>query len=122
MNRIDQLFKEKKHHVLNVYCTAGYPHLNSTVGVIASLQAHGADIVEIGMPYSDPLADGPVIQHEYSCFIRATGRSEERGQFARYFDGLHEPDPAIRTGKILPGSRKGRGRWHHFTGLTHVRI
>jgi len=62
MNRIDQLFKEKKHHVLNVYCTAGYPHLNSTSEVLASLQANRADIVELGMPYSDPLADGPVIQ------------------------------------------------------------
>ena len=62
MNRIDQLFKEKQHRVLNVYCTAGYPHLNSTSEVLVSLQANGADIVEIGMPYSDPLADGPVIQ------------------------------------------------------------
>ena len=63
MNRIDRLFKEKHHRVLNVYCTAGYPGLNSTKDVLASLQEHGADIVEIGMPYSDPLADGPVIQH-----------------------------------------------------------
>jgi tryptophan synthase alpha chain len=62
MNRIDQLFNKKHHLVLNVYCTAGYPHLNSTGEVLASLQEHGADIVEIGMPYSDPLADGPVIQ------------------------------------------------------------
>ncbi len=62
MNRIDQLFKEKHHRVLNVYCTAGYPHLNSTREVLASLQEHGADIIEIGMPYSDPIADGPVIQ------------------------------------------------------------
>lgn len=62
MNRIDQLFKEKHHCVLNVYCTAGYPHLNSTAEVLASLQNNGADIVEIGMPYSDPIADGPVIQ------------------------------------------------------------
>lgn len=62
MNRIDQLFKEKKQQVLNVYCTAGYPQLNSTSEVLASLQANGADIIEIGMPYSDPLADGPVIQ------------------------------------------------------------
>jgi len=62
MNRIDQLFKDKQHLVLNVYCTAGYPHLNSTPEVLASLQANGADIIEIGMPYSDPLADGPVIQ------------------------------------------------------------
>ncbi|MEP7144486.1 MAG: tryptophan synthase subunit alpha [Ferruginibacter sp.] len=62
MNRIDQLFREKHHHVLSVYCTAGYPHLNSIADVLTSLQKHGTDIVEIGMPYSDPLADGPVIQ------------------------------------------------------------
>ncbi|MCW3091185.1 MAG: tryptophan synthase subunit alpha [Ferruginibacter sp.] len=62
MNRIDQLFKEKHHRVLNVYCTAGYPKLDSIQQVLASLQLRGADIVEIGMPYSDPLADGPVIQ------------------------------------------------------------
>lgn len=62
MNRIDQLFAKKNKQVLNVYCTAGYPNLNSTVEVLAALQQHGADIAEIGMPYSDPLADGPVIQ------------------------------------------------------------
>lgn len=62
MNRIDQLFAKKKTNVLNVYCTAGYPHLNSTVEVLAALQQNGADLIEIGMPYSDPLADGPVIQ------------------------------------------------------------
>lgn len=45
-----------------MYCTAGYPQLNSTVEVITALQNSGADIVEIGMPYSDPIADGPVIQ------------------------------------------------------------
>ncbi len=62
MNRIDLLFKQKKQSVLNVYCTAGYPQLNSMVEVLSSLQENGADIIEIGMPYSDPLADGPVIQ------------------------------------------------------------
>ena len=62
MNRIDQLFTEKSKDVLNVYCTAGYPHLNSTVEVLTALQQNGADLIEIGMPYSDPLADGPVIQ------------------------------------------------------------
>ena len=62
MNRIDKLFAEKKHNVLNVYCTAGYPKLTSIMEVLTSLQENGADIVEIGMPYSDPLADGPVIQ------------------------------------------------------------
>lgn len=62
MNRIDQLFEKKQHQVLNVYCTAGYPYLNSMPEVLASLQNNGADLIEIGMPYSDPLADGPVIQ------------------------------------------------------------
>lgn len=62
MNRIDELFNKKKQRTLNVYCTAGYPRLDSTLTVLGSLQQNGADLVEIGMPYSDPLADGPVIQ------------------------------------------------------------
>ena len=62
MNRIDELFKKKQHHILNVYCTAGYPALDSTLKVMKALQDNGADLIEIGMPYSDPLADGPVIQ------------------------------------------------------------
>jgi len=62
MNRIDELFSRKQKRVLNVYCTAGYPQLDSTVPIMESLQKHGADLIELGMPYSDPLADGPVIQ------------------------------------------------------------
>ena len=45
-----------------MYCTAGYPHLSSTLEVMKALQQNGADLIELGMPYSDPLADGPVIQ------------------------------------------------------------
>jgi tryptophan synthase alpha chain len=59
---MQQLFAAKKERVLNVYCTAGYPELNSTLPVMKALQANGADLIELGMPYSDPLADGPVIQ------------------------------------------------------------
>jgi tryptophan synthase alpha chain len=62
MNRLDKLFSEKNKNILNVYCTAGYPQLNSTVEVIDALQNNGADIIELGIPYSDPIADGPVIQ------------------------------------------------------------
>lgn len=62
MSRIKEAFNKKKSHVLNVYCTAGYPQLNSTIEVMKALQENGADIIELGMPYSDPLADGPVIQ------------------------------------------------------------
>ncbi|RYF86867.1 MAG: tryptophan synthase subunit alpha [Chitinophagaceae bacterium] len=62
MSRITALFERKSERVLNVYCTAGYPKLNSTIEVMNALQANGADLIELGMPYSDPLADGPVIQ------------------------------------------------------------
>ncbi|MFM1928977.1 MAG: hypothetical protein RL387_305 [Bacteroidota bacterium] len=62
MSRLLTLFNKKNARVLNVYCTAGFPKLNSTIEVMESLQANGADIIEVGMPYSDPLADGEVIQ------------------------------------------------------------
>lgn len=62
MNRIDELFEKKKSHVLNIYCTAGYPDADSTLEVMQALQESGVDMIELGMPYSDPLADGPVIQ------------------------------------------------------------
>jgi tryptophan synthase alpha chain len=62
MTRLKKLFDAKSSKVLNVYCTAGYPTLDSTLPIIAALEKNGADLVEIGMPYSDPLADGPVIQ------------------------------------------------------------
>jgi tryptophan synthase alpha chain len=61
MNRIDQLFKEKKN-ILNIYFTAGYPELDDTVRIIKELSDAGVDMIEIGIPFSDPLADGPVIQ------------------------------------------------------------
>jgi tryptophan synthase alpha chain len=63
MNRIDKLFIEKTTNILSVYFTAGYPLLNSTTGIVKALAYAGADMIEIGMPFSDPMADGPVIQH-----------------------------------------------------------
>jgi tryptophan synthase alpha chain len=66
MSKIQTLFKNKNSKVLNVYCTAGYPELTSTVSVMKALQQNGADLIEIGMPYSDPLADGEVIQESGS--------------------------------------------------------
>ncbi len=62
MSKLQEVFKHKSNNVLNVYCTAGYPQLESTLQIINTLQNNGADIIELGMPYSDPLADGPVIQ------------------------------------------------------------
>jgi len=62
MNRINQLFKEKKRNITSIYFTAGYPHLEDTVPTLLALEKQGVDLVEIGIPFSDPIADGPVIQ------------------------------------------------------------
>jgi tryptophan synthase alpha chain len=70
MKRLDELFKKKQNKILNVYCTAGFPHLQDTVAVMKALQDNGADIIELGMPYSDPLADGPVIQHSSTVALQ----------------------------------------------------
>ena len=61
MNRIDNKFKEKKN-LLSIYFSAGHPQLEDTVTIIKNLQASGVDMIEIGLPFSDPLADGPTIQ------------------------------------------------------------
>ena len=62
MNRIDGVFSKKKKEVLNIYFTAGYPKINDTLRIARTLEAAGVDIIEIGIPYSDPIADGPTIQ------------------------------------------------------------
>ena len=69
MNRINKVFKDKKE-ILSIYFTAGFPELNDTVNVIESLEKSGVDIVEIGLPYSDPLADGPTIQESSTVALR----------------------------------------------------
>ena len=61
-NRIPALFSQKNNRLLNVYFTAGYPTLNDTRTILRGLQDAGVDLVEIGMPYSDPVADGETIQ------------------------------------------------------------
>jgi tryptophan synthase alpha chain len=61
-NRINELFKNKSKDILSVFYTAGFPEKNSTVSIAKALQDGGADIIEIGIPFSDPVADGPTIQ------------------------------------------------------------
>lgn len=76
MSRIQSVFSNTKKPVLNIYFTAGYPTLDSTLTIMDLLAKAGVDIIEIGMPYSDPLADGPVIQ-ESSGIAIANGMSIE---------------------------------------------
>lgn len=70
MNRVDQLFAKKQENILNVYFTAGFPTLGSTGEIIEALEKAGADLIEVGMPYSDPLADGPTIQNSSQVALK----------------------------------------------------
>jgi tryptophan synthase alpha chain len=63
MNRLNHLFATKKDNLLSIYYTAGYPAITTTVDIAEALEKAGADFLEIGFPYSDPVADGPTIQH-----------------------------------------------------------
>jgi tryptophan synthase alpha chain len=70
MNRITHLFNTKKHGILSVYFTAGYPSPNDTAIILKALAAKGIDMVEVGIPFSDPIADGPVIQEASTHSLR----------------------------------------------------
>jgi tryptophan synthase alpha chain len=97
MTRLKKLFDAKSSKVLNVYCTAGYPSLDSTMTIIAALEKNGADLIELGMPYSDPLADGLVIQ-ESGAKALENGMSIEV-----LFDQLKHLRPTIHVPVILMG-------------------
>ena len=97
MSRINKLLETKKGRLLNVYCTAGFPELESTMPVMQSLQENGADMIELGMPYSDPLADGPVIQAS-STRALANGMT-----IAKLFDQLKNFRKQVHIPVILMG-------------------
>ncbi|WP_162051376.1 tryptophan synthase subunit alpha [Pontibacter pamirensis] len=69
-NRIKTLFEQKPQGLLSVYFTAGYPNLEDTVPIILELEKNGVDLIEVGMPFSDPLADGPTIQQSSDIALR----------------------------------------------------
>ncbi|MFN5647148.1 MAG: tryptophan synthase subunit alpha, partial [Sphingobacteriales bacterium] len=97
MGRLQELFARKNKRVLNVYCTAGYPQLDSTLEVMKSLEENGADIIELGMPYSDPLADGEVIQ-------QSSGKALENGMtIAVLFEQLKDMRKQVSLPVILMG-------------------
>ena len=108
MSTLKEIFKTKGKNILNVYCTAGYPQLSSTLEIMKALQQNGADIIELGMPYSDPLADGPVIQQSSAIAI-ANGMTisklfEQLKDFRRSpsFGGVGEVIPVILMGYMNP--------------------
>jgi tryptophan synthase alpha chain len=97
MSRIEELFARKKRNVLNVYFTAGFPTLNSTVPVMKALQDAGVDMIELGIPYSDPLADGPVIQSS-SAIALANGMT-----IRKLFEQLKDFRKKIQLPVLLMG-------------------
>ena len=96
-NKLIQLFKRKNKNLLNVYCTAGFPKLESTTQVLYALQTNGADMIEVGMPYSDPIADGPVIQQSNMVAI-------ENGMTIHFlFEQLNSVKNSITVPLIMMG-------------------
>tara|TARA_B100000900_G_scaffold179497_1_gene152111 strand:+ start:4094 stop:4855 length:762 start_codon:yes stop_codon:yes gene_type:complete len=96
MNRIDQTFK-KNRKLLSIYFSAGHPELEDTVPILETLQDSGVDMVEIGLPFSDPLADGPTIQESSTCALR-NGMTTEK-----LFDQLENIRENIHIPLILMG-------------------
>jgi tryptophan synthase alpha chain len=97
MNRIHELFNKKKNNVLSIYFTAGYPSIEDTLTIIKNLSESGVDMIEIGFPFSDPLADGPVIQASSSKAI-------ENGMTLAYlFEQLKEIRTVTQVPLILMG-------------------
>lgn len=96
LNRIDKVFTDQKD-ILNVYFTAGYPKLEDTVRVAKSLQDGGADMLEIGIPFSDPVADGPTIQ-ESSMIALQNGMT-----LSKLFDQLSDLRKEVKIPVLLMG-------------------
>jgi len=96
-NRINILFQEKKSKIISIYFTAGYPHAEDTMPVMRELQGQGVDMVEIGIPFSDPMADGPVIQASGNAALK-NGMS-----LLRIFEQLADMRKEIHIPVIMMG-------------------
>lgn len=96
-NRIQHLFETNKENILSIYFTAGYPNLEDTLSIIQYLDENKVDMIEIGFPYSDPLADGPIIQE-------SSAKAIEKGMnLKKLFDQLKELRNVTQVPIILMG-------------------
>ena len=96
MNRINQKLQENKK-LLSIYFTAGFPNLNDTATIIKELEKSGVDMIEIGLPFSDPLADGPTIQESSTIAI-------ENGMTTKVlFEQLKNIRKAVQVPLIIMG-------------------
>lgn len=97
MNRISALFASTSEPILNVYATAGFPHFDDTMTVLQALQDGGVDIIEIGMPYSDPVADGETIQQSNQVSL------EQGMSVAKLFEQLVNMRSTLHVPILLMG-------------------
>jgi len=96
-NRINRIFREKENQILSVYFTAGFPDLEDTPTIIKVLEESGADVIEVGIPFSDPIADGPTIQE-------SNQRALDNGMsLATLFDQLKNIRPGVDLPILLMG-------------------
>ena len=97
MNRINQLFSTKQKDILSIYFCAGFPTLEGTASTIKVLEKKGINMIEIGIPFSDPMADGPVIQH-------AATRALKNGMTLKLlFDQLKDIRKEVQIPLVLMG-------------------
>ena len=97
MNRINQLFSIKQKDILSIYFCAGFPTLDGTESTIKVLDKKGIIMIEIGIPFSDPMADGPVIQH-------AATRALKNGMTLKLlFDQLKDIRKEVQITLVLRG-------------------
>lgn len=97
MNRLQKLFAAQKPNLLSIYFTAGYPSINDTVPIIEALEEAGVDFIEIGLPFSDPIADGPTIQ-ESSEIALENGMST-----ALLFEQIRDIRKKVETPLLIMG-------------------
>jgi tryptophan synthase alpha chain len=110
MNKLEELFKRKNNNLLSIYFTAGHPEADSTVKIVKALEKAGVDFVEVGMPFSDPLADGPTIQRSSEIALR-NGMNLDR-----YFEALESVKdevalPLVAMGYVNQMMRYGEERF-----------
>lgn len=97
MSKLTNLFKTKQSNLCSVFFTAGFPNLNDTEQIIKNLESNGVDFIEVGLPYSDPLADGPTIQHSSSIAL------ENGMNLDIIFSQLEALKDSVKTPLVLMG-------------------
>ncbi len=110
MNRISKLFSEKTENIFSVYFTAGYPSLNDTSRIINILEKNRIDLVEIGIPFSDPVADGPIIQYSNNVALK---NGMHLDLLFKQLNGIRDKIsiPLILMGYLNPVYRMGMGKF-----------